>query len=237
MSEPEIDFLSDEAPDEVVETEVVEAAPPEVETVETPEPPAPEVPTTPEPKEEHVPLAALKAEREKRQKYERELAEYRQREQQQEQQLPDFHQSPDGYIQAVLSQHSQQLQARMLGALEEQVRTQYPDYDEVFEVLREQAEQNPALTTQVMQAPNPALAAYRLGKQLRELSAMQDPEAYRKQIESEVRAQIKAEADAAEAARRKAADAIPPNLADARASKDDEVLPDDSLESILKSKR
>ena len=61
MSEPEIDFLEEEAPEEVVETEVVETPEPVAETVETPVEPAPEVPTTPEPKEEHVPLAALKA--------------------------------------------------------------------------------------------------------------------------------------------------------------------------------
>src|SRR3546814_323931 len=106
MSEPEIDFLEDEAPVEVVE-EVVEA-PPAAETVETPETPAPVVPTTPEPKEEHVPLAALKAERAKRQEYEARLRQYEQ--EMQRQPIPDFNQSPDGYVQAVLSQHSQQMQ-------------------------------------------------------------------------------------------------------------------------------
>ena len=52
-------------------------------------------------------------------------------------------------------------------------------------------------------------------------------------LEQQIAAEEKAKADA----RQKAANAIPPNLADARASKDDEVLPDDSLDSILKSKR
>jgi hypothetical protein len=230
MSEPEIDFLS-EVETETPAPEVVEQ--PVTETVETPETPAPVVPTTPEPKEETVPLAALRAEREKRQKYERELAEYRQR----QQPLPDFNQAPDQYVAAVVSQHTQGLQQQFLGALEEQARTTYPDYDEVFEVLEGHAAQNPALIAQVMQSPNPALAAYRLGKQLRELEAMKDPDAYRKQIEAEIRQQIAAEEKAKADARQKAANAIPPNLADARASKDDEVLPDDSLDSILKSKR
>lgn len=230
MSEPEIDFLT-EVETDTPAPEVVEQAP-NPETVETPEPPAPVVPTTPEPKEETVPLAALKAEREKRQRFERQLAEYQQR-----QPLPDFNQAPDQYVQAVVSQHVHGLQQQFLGALEEQVRSTHPDYDEVFEVLQANAEQNPALAAQVMQSPNPALAAYRLGKQLRELEAMKDPDAYRKQIEAEIRQQIAAEEKAKADARQKAAQTIPPNLADARASKDDEVLPDDSLDSILKSKR
>ena len=121
----------------------------------------------------------------------------------------------------------------MLGALEAQAREVYPDYDEVFAELEEQAQGNPALTQQVMQSPNPAMAAYKLGKQLRELKQMQDPDAYRQKIEAEVRAKIEAEAKAKAAA----ANAIPPDLTAARASRDDEVLPDDSLESILKSKR
>ena len=234
MSEPEIDFLSEEVETEEAAPEVEEQAT-EPEKVEKPEPPAAEVPTTPEPKEETVPLAALKAEREKRQKYERQLAEYQQREQQKP--LPDFHQQPDEYVQALIQQHTTRLTQQMLGALEEQARMAHPDYDEVFEVLQANAEQNPALVQQVMQSPNPAMAAYKLGKQLRELEAMKDPDAYRKQIEAEIRKQIADEAAAKEAARQKAEQAIPPNLADARASKDEEVLPDDSLEAILQSRK
>src|SRR5690606_35783916 len=109
----------------------------------------------------------------------------------------------------------------------------YPDYDEMFELLQQNAETNPVLVQQVMQAPNPAIAAYQLGKKLRELEAMKDPDAYRKQIEAEVRAKVMAEVEADKAAKAKAADAIPPDLTAARASKDGEVLPDDSLDSIL----
>jgi hypothetical protein len=69
------------------------------------------------------------------------------------------------------------------------------------------------------------------------MEAMRDPDAYRAQIEAEIRARIEAEMQAKDAARLKAADAVPPDLAGARASKDSEVLPDDSLDSILKSKR
>lgn len=232
MSEPDIDFLADEAPDDV-ETEVVET-PPEAETVVTPEPPAPEVPTTPEPKEEHVPLAALKAERAKRQEYEARVRQFEQQQAQQPQ--PNFYEAPEQYVQTLLRQHDQQVTLRMLGALEAQAREVYPDYDEVFEIVQESAADNPVLTQQIMQAPNPAMAAYKLGKQLREMQAMQDPDAYRAKIAAEERAKVEAEYKAKEEARLKAASAIPPDLTAARASRDDEVLPDDSLESILKSR-
>jgi hypothetical protein len=233
MSEPEIDFLTDEVPAEVVE-EVVET-PPVAETVATPEPPAPVVPTTTEPKEEHVPLAALKAERAKRQEYEARLRQYEQQQAQAPQ--PNFYEAPEQYVQTLLHQHDQQVTQRMLGALEAQAREVYPDYDEVFEIVQESAASNPVLTQQIMQAPNPAMAAYKLGKQLREMKAMQDPDAYRAKIEAEIRAKVDAEYRAKEDAKLKAANAIPPDLTAARASRDEEVLPDDSLDSILKSKR
>ena len=229
MSEPEIDFLTDEPPVEAVETE----APPVAETVATPESPAPVVPTTPEPKEEHVPLAALKAERAKRQEYEARLRQY----EQQRHPLPAFHEAPEQHVQALLQQHDQQITQRMLGALEAQAREVYGDYDEVFEIVQASAEENPHIVQQILQAPNPAMAAYKLGKQLREMQAMQDPEAYRAGIEAEIRAKVEAEYRAREEAKAKAASAIPPDLTAARASRDEDVPPDDSLDSILKSKR
>lgn len=232
MSEPEIDFLTEEAPVEVVD-EVIDATP-VAETVATPETPAPVVPTTPDPKEEHVPLAALKAERQKRQEYEARLRQY---EQQTQAPQPSFYEAPEQYVQSLLSQHDQQVTQRMLGALEAQAREVYPDYDEVFEIVQESAASNPVIVQQVMQAPNPAMAAYKLGKQLREMKAMADPDAYRAKIEAEVRAKVDAEYRAKEEAKAKAASAIPPDLTAARASRDEEVQPDDSLDSILKSKR
>lgn len=231
MSDADIDFLSDEAPDEVVEEQI--EAPEVAETVEQPEAPAPEVPTTPEPREEHVPLAALKAERAKRQEYEALIRQYEQA----QQPKPDFYEAPEQYVQSLLQQHDQHVTQRMLGALEAQAREVYQDYDEVFEILQDSAEGNPMLVQWVMQAPNPAMAAYKLGKQLREMQAMQDPGAYRAKIEAEIRAKVDAEYRAKEEAKLKAASAIPPDLTAARASRDEEVLPDDSLESILKSKK
>lgn len=103
--------------------------------------------------------------------------------------------------------------------------------------LQEHAQSNPSIVQDVFSKANPALAAYKLGKQLREYKAMQNPAEYRAKIEAEVRQKIEAELKAKEEAKRSAVDAIPPELSAARASKDTDVVPDDSLDSILKSKR
>lgn len=235
-SGPEYDFL--EQPESV---EVADTPPePVAETVVTPETPAPVAPTATDPPEERVPLAALKAEREKRQQreaklaeYERELAQLRQPAQPQ----PDFYEQPQQYIQTIIQQERQQMSQALMGALEEQARVVFNDYDEVIADVTEAAQGNPMIVQQVMASANPALAAYKLGKQLRELKNMQDPQAYRQRIEAEVRAQIAKEQADKESARANAAQAIPPDLSAARASKGDEVAPDDSLDSILASRK
>ncbi len=231
MSEPEIDFLNEEAPDDVVleETPAPETIAETV--VATPATPAPEVTTTPEPAEERVPMAAVIAERRKRQELERRIAEYERNQQQTQPQ--SFYEAPDEYVQQIETRATQRLHA----ALEAQAREVYPDYDEVFNELSEYAEQNPACVPQILQSPNPALAAYRFGKQLRELKDMQDPAAYRQKVEAEVRSKLEAEYLAKEEAKRKAAEAVPPDLSAARSSRDSEVMPDDSLDSILSSRK
>lgn len=232
MSEPEIDFLNEEAPDEVLPEETP-AAEPVAETVVAvePETPAPEVTTTPEPAEERVPVAAVIAERKKRQELERRLAEYERNQQQTQPQ--SFYEAPDEFV----SQVEQRATQRLHAALEAQAREVYPDYDEVFSELTTYAEENPACVPQIMGSPNPALAAYKFGKQLRELKDMQDPAAYRQKVEAEVRAKLEAEYTAREEAKRKAAEAVPPDLSAVRSSRDSEVIADDSLDSILSSRK
>lgn len=234
MSESDIDFLQEEAP--------IEAAVPEpvVETVEQPAAvPEPAATTAPEPKDDRVPLAALMAERDKRQEEarQRQELEARLRQFEQQQPQPSFFEAPEEYLGTVLQQHEERSQQRMWLALEEQAREVYPDYEEVFQSVMEAAQSNPLIAQQLRQTPNPAIAAYKLGKQLREMKAMQDPATYRAQIEAEVRAKVTAEMEAKEAARQKAIDAIPPDLAVARAAKDSEVLLEDTLDSILDSRR
>ena len=122
-------------------------------------------------------------------------------------------------------------------ALEADAREAYPDYDEVLAELGDAARENPALRQQVFSSPNPAKAAYKLGKQLREMKAMQDPQAYRAQIAAEIRAEIAAEQAAKETARAAAAAAIPPDLSAARSTRDSEVVEEDTLDSILATRK
>lgn len=231
MSEQDYDFLEEEAPEEVVPD--VEATPePIAETVEAvqPETPAPEVTTTPEPAEERVPLAAVMAERHKRQEAERRLAEY---ERQQQEPQPTFYEQPEQFVQQIERQATQRLHA----ALEATARDSYPDYDEVLDDVKQFTDANPVYVDQIMAAPNPVLAAYKFGLQIREMQKMQDPAAYRQSIEAEVRAKVEAEYRDKEAAKRQAADAVPPDLSAVRSSRDSEVMVDDSLDSILSSRK
>ncbi len=219
MSDNGNDFL-DDMTQQLAEPEIPETPEPEqpaavVETVEQePETPAPEVTTTPEAKEEQtVPIAALKAEREKRQAFEKELAQLRAAQQAAPpQQLPEFYEAPEQHLQVIEQRHAQRLYA----ALEAQAREVHPDYDEVFEEVKAAAEGNPALQQRIFAAPNPALEAYKLGKQLREFKRMEDPVKYRAEIEAEVRAKLEAELKAKEKARAAADAAIPPDMTQSR---------------------
>lgn len=219
MSDNGNDFL-DDMTQQLAEPETPETPEPEqpsavVETVEKPpETPAPEVTTTPEAREEQtVPIAALKAEREKRQAFEKELAELRAAQQAAPpQQLPEFYEAPEQHLQVIEQRHAQRLYA----ALEAQAREVHPDYDEVFEEVKAAAEGNPALQQRIFSAPNPALEAYKLGKQLREFKRMEDPVKYRAEVEAELRAKWDAEQKAKEKARAAADAEIPPDMTQAR---------------------
>lgn len=219
MSDNGNDFL-DDMTEQLAEPETPETPEPEqpaavVETVEqTPESPAPEVTTTPEAREEQtVPIAALKAEREKRQAFEKELAELRAAQQAAPPQpMPEFYEAPEQHMQALEQRATQ----RLYMALEEQARAVHPDYDEVFEEVKAAAQDNPAMQQRIFSAANPALAAYQLGKQLREFKRMEDPVKYRAEIEAEVRTKLEAESKAKEKARAAADAAIPPDMTQSR---------------------
>lgn len=223
MADSERDFLDDVVsegePQETPEVPETEVEPEQAGTVEQqPEVTATEASTAPEVKEDKtVPYAAMKAEREKRQaeqqrreQLEREVAQLRQAAPE-----PSFYEAPEQFVQAM----EQRANERLYLALEAQAREAYPDYDEVFAAVKEHAEGNPAVRQEILSAPNPAVAAYKLGKKLREFERMQDPGAYRQQIEAEVRAKVEAEFKAKEAERAKAVAALPPDLTQARSAK------------------
>lgn len=157
-----------------------------------------------------VPYAAMKAERDKRQRLERELEEVRR--QQPQQQPASYYEDPEGYVQRIQNETNQRLYA----ALEASAREQYPDYDEAFGIVMQHAQGNPALVQEVMSSPNPAVAAYKMGKKLAEFEKMKDPDAYRAQIEAEVRAKVEAEVLAKSNKRQQVAAEIPPDLSQAR---------------------
>lgn len=233
MDETEKDFL--EGMTENVELEQPEKAEPATPEPEKGEPAQPEAVATPaaEPKkEETVPLAALRAEREKRQAYERELAELRGK--QQQEQAPNFFEAPDEYVQHLMSRAQRQANERLYAALEAQARETYTDYDEVCAEVQAHVAENPAVVPQIMGSPNPAVAAYKFGKQLREMKALQDPVAYRAAIRAEVVAELQKEAEAREAAKRKAVDSIPPDLASARSASSDQDVAGDPFKTLFK---
>ncbi|MEB1529886.1 hypothetical protein [Xanthomonas sp. WHRI 7945] len=171
-------------------------------------------------KDERVPLAALKAEREKRQneQRQREKLERRLREVESAREQPEFFENPEAYVQQSIKGAQHEIQQRFYAAMDADAREQFPDYDEVLEALKEHAQGNPAIVQQVFSAPNPARAAYKLGKQLREMAQMQDPEAYRQKIEAEVRAKVEAEFTQKQADRAATIDRIPPDLSTARSA-------------------
>lgn len=233
MDEKEKDFL--EGMTEKVEAEQPERVEPEKSEPEKgvePAKPEPEASPAPEPKkEETVPLAALRAEREKRQAYERELAELRAKQQQEP--APNFYEAPDQYVQHLMTQAQQQATQRLYAALEAQARETYQDYDDVFAEVQAHAAENPAVVSQILNSPNPALAAYKFGKQLREMKALQDPAAYRASLKAEIMAELQKEAEAKESARRKAAESIPPDLANARSASTDQDVAGDPFKTLF----
>lgn len=250
MSNENRDFLDEHfagtQPEQVEQVEQVEEEQPEV-TEQTPaaqqktveqqqpeQPPAAEGTTPPENKEgSTVPYAAMKAERDKRQKLERELEEVRSRQQAQaQQQAPSYFEDPEGYVQRIQNETNQRLYA----ALEASAREQYPDYDEAFGIVMQHAEGNPALVKEVMSSPNPAVAAYKMGKKLAEFEKMKDPDAYRAQIEAEVRAKVEAEVMAKTTKRQQAAAEIPPDLSQARNTRGEFAAKHDVFTNLFERK-
>ena len=214
-AEPEVEEETPEQPEPEKGDEPEQETPAEAEK-EAEAPPAPESPK----KDDRVPYAAMKAEREKRQAHEKRIAELEKALKEKADPPPSFYEAPDEYVHHAVSQVQQQANQRLYAALEEQAREAYPDYDEVFAEVEEHCADDPAAARQIMQSPNPALAAYKFGKQRREMQAMQNPEEYRAKLKAELLAELQSEQSAKDEARRKADAAIPPDLANARSAGD-----------------
>lgn len=237
MSGEKVDFLDQMMGSKAVESEAVSETVTDLEAAGEKQVEAPVTPAvsteaaTPAAKSEHeerVPIAAVMAEREKRQKYEKELAEARKQleeiQQAKAQQLPEFFTDPEGYVQAVVSQAEFRAKDRTYAMLEEEQREAHEDFDVNFEAALAEAQQNPAVAKEILNAKNPAKAAYQLGKRMAQHAAMsQDPAKYEAEMEAKFRAKWEAEQTAKLEAETKAKQeaaiaAIPPDLASERSS-------------------
>ena len=160
--------------------------------------------------ERHVPLAALEAERKGRQdwkekaiRFEEEAKQLRERMQAQPQQ-PQQPQDP-------LAAMQQQIVNERFNTSEMLVRDKHADLDEVIEQFKAAAAQNPALVAQMHAHPHPWKFAYDEGKRLKFAAEIgNDPEAYRKKVEAEIRAQLTQS--------QQPAARLPGSLADARSA-------------------
>lgn len=142
-------------------------------------------------------------ERKKRQELEKRIAEYEERirgyEQQrqqpkQQEQPPDWWSSPDKAAEVFQAQIQEQLYQTRVSLSEQFMRQQHADYDEVSTLFAEQAQRDPHLLRQLYSHPSPAQFAYQIGQQIRLMQEVgNDPAAYRKKIEDEIRAKLLAE--------------------------------------------
>lgn len=185
-----------------------------------PEPVAVVTPT-PEP-EKTVPLAALMAERSKRQEIEARW----QAQAQAAQPKPDFYADPENYVHAVTRQNAISMSVAMAEA-------QYPDFRERLAVFMEEAQKNPVLAAQAEAHAHPALFAYQQAKRIEEFRSMQDVDAYKARLRTEIEAEVKARLEAEQAALHKTRAAIPPDLTVVRGSKQADAPTDESIRSIL----
>jgi len=165
------------------------AAPPAVEREEVPE-------------KGFVPVTVAQDERKKRQELERRLSEYEERlkrfeqpqQPQHEQAQPDWYNQPGEAAQALQEQFQHELFQTRLALSETFMRQQHEDFEDVSVVFAEQAKRDPHLMQRLFAHPNPAQYAYQIGQQIKLMQDVgNDPAAYRKKLEEEIRAQIQAE--------------------------------------------
>lgn len=139
--------------------------------------------------------AGMMAERKKRQELEAKLRELEAKLKQPEQPAPQpvrFREDPEGFVTSAAAA----VEARLYNAMEDDMREQHEDFDEMAALVVKAAEIDPLLKQKVFQAGNPARAMYKLGKQLQEAEKLRDPEAYKESIRSELEAEVTAKVTA-----------------------------------------
>ena len=174
--EAEASEVEAEATEEAIEPEATE----EPKGEEEPKPE--ETPSTEEPAT--VPLAALTDERSKRQAIEAELAALR------KVPRPDVMEDPEGAINHIEREMSENLIKTRLDISEDMMRTAHEDYDSVLGAFTEAMQSNPALRDEMVQSPNPARFAYETGQRHQMLQEIGDPNSYRDKVKAEVQAEV-----------------------------------------------
>lgn len=195
-------FMSTETPSEpqpeatTEVTEPVAAEPAPAEPVKAPEP-AP-VATPQEPKEVAAFKQAAIEERRKRQALEAEIARLREAQAAPQEPPRDFFENPDEAFEQRLTPKLKEMEQRMLdrvyNAMEAAARARYQDYDEKREIFLQLAQEDPSIVAGLQTAPDPAEYAYTTAKRLSVLREIgDDPDAYRKKVEAEIRERVMAE--------------------------------------------
>ena len=133
-----------------------------------------------------VPLAALEDERRKRQELESRMAAFEEKQRQAERPDPEI--DPEG----AAAFDTQESYRWFVGALQEQMRMQFHDYDEVEQVFNEEAAKNLGLAQQLYQSANPAVFAYKEGLRLKQVRDMgENPQEFLAQMREQITAEVK----------------------------------------------
>lgn len=183
-------------------------------------------------------LVAAQDERKKRQELEAEVA--RLRAAAPKEPAKDFWTDPDAALKAQKDELMAAVAATRVQTAETIAKSRYPDYLEKIAVFSQIAQQNPWLAKHVQDAPDPAEAAYRIGKNAHDLQQLGGMDAALAKERQETAARVRAEVEkelkekAEKAAQERAA--IPGSLSDARSTGGNKVVWNGptSLDNILK---
>ncbi len=137
-----------------------------------------EAPPAPDVHERMVPLQAVEDERRKRQALEQSVQQLQSQitalqQPKQPDPEPEFL-DPEAvnhakqYVDSTVSSLKREMAVTNANLVEQTFRAANPDYDDVARDVYQAAEQNPALAQQILNAPNPAEYAYRLGQAARQ---------------------------------------------------------------------
>lgn len=201
------------------EPEVEPAPEPEAAEEQAAEPEVEPAEPTPEAKKPvDVPLSALMAEREKAKEWKQKFEEAQKQSQSYEQTQPEYNQAnyyddPAQAIQSVKQDLTNQLVQMKASMSEQMARSTLPDYQDKINVFYKYAQQNPSYVEQVQASENPALMAYKLGKQwdFQEKYGT-EPEQIRQKMMEEVKAELSKEKSTDTSRRAAAAAKQPTNV-------------------------